>query len=79
MRSTTLVLIALAMSALASTAVSADTIRRTCLYDNGTRTCTTVIVKTRTDRIQGMPASLYIRGVRSGKCMPSPSGACGGG
>lgn len=32
----------------------------------------------KSDEIMGMPAKKYIRGVRQEKCMPSPSGACGG-
>lgn len=60
-------------------------IKRICTTDAwGTRTCIEYFQdgkarEPRTDRIMGMPAKQYERGVRDGKCMPSPSGACGGG
>ena len=58
-------------------------VKRSCSTDAyGTRTCTEYFengrTKSKTDRIVGMPANKYIGGVRQGKCMPSPSGACGG-
>ena len=59
--------------------------KRTCTTDaNGTRTCTEYFAggrstEPKTDRVMGMSAKKYMRGVKSGKCMPTPSGACGGG
>ncbi len=74
-----LLLAALAVSILGSAPASAET-RTFCVTDAaGTRTCTTVSVVRRTTRIMGISAKKYIRGLREGKCMPSPSGACGGG
>ena len=54
--------------------------RTFCSIDrNGTKTCHTVSVTSKTTRIMGMDAKKYVRGVRAGRCMPSPSGGCGGG
>ena len=80
--------ILLACATLLVTAVesnAAQLVKRTCTTDsNGTRTCTEYFADGRsrppkTDRIMGMPAKKYMQGVKSGKCMPTPSGACGGG
>lgn len=64
---------------LASQSASAQVLKRTCVTDAyGSRTCTEIRRIVKTDRIMGMSAKKYIRGLRRGKCMPSPSGACGG-
>jgi hypothetical protein len=60
-------------------------VKRVCTTDAyGTRTCTEYFAsgaakRPHTDRIMGMPAKTYERGLKRGRCMPSPSGACGGG
>ena len=71
-------------AAAASTLHAQDLIKRTCSTDAyGTTTCTehfrSGVLKTKTSRIMGISARKYERGVKRGKCMPSPSGACGGG
>jgi hypothetical protein len=65
-------------------AIAQNVTKRTCVTDAyGTRTCTEYFGqrsgKPQRDRIMGMSTKKYIRGLREGKCMPSPSGACGGG
>ncbi len=62
-------------------AADASAVTRTfCSTDrHGTQTCHTISVRSKTTRIMGMPAHKYIRGLRRGRCMPSPSGGCGGG
>jgi hypothetical protein len=58
---------------------SAEVLRRSCVtVSYGTRTCTEIRRVVKTDRIMGMTARKNIRGLRQGRCMPSPSGACGG-
>jgi hypothetical protein len=62
---------------------TAQIVKRTCVTDPvGTRSCTEYFLQRKprryTDRIMGMSARKYIRGLRQGRCMPSPSGACGG-
>lgn len=59
--------------------------KRVCTTDAyGTRTCTEYFgdgraLEPRTDKIMGIDAKKYERRLRRGDCMPSPSGACGGG
>jgi hypothetical protein len=69
----------LAVTASTIGTASAEIIRRSCVTDAyGTRSCTEIRRVAKTDRIMGMSAKKYIRGLRQGRCMPSPSGACGG-
>ena len=64
---------------LTATTAHAET-HRVCRSDvYGNRTCQVITVQRRTTHIMGIPAGKYMRGVRQGRCMPSPSGACGGG
>jgi len=80
----TTILLAL-LTALYSTNAMAESLQRRCaVYPYGARICRSVapiVVRPRTERIMGLPAATYERGLKESKCMPSPAGpgVCGGG